>query len=111
MYICDNGHSFDEPVAPCVHNMSPYYYEACPECGNTDVSDARRCPECGEVSRTEDWQRVMTCAKGHKFMPDEVGVLKNDPEWGRIECCPECGKDEIGPADKCPECGFVEVED
>jgi len=97
MYICDNGHSFDEPVAPCVHNMSPYYYEACPECGATDIYDAHKCSGCGESTNVECWTEGSMCAGCNTFHPA-----------AEYEVCP-CGSEEIGPGRRCPNCGWVEV--
>jgi hypothetical protein len=67
MFICVNGHVFDE--AACTHHavydpdapgFGPAEY-GCPECGTEDYGDAVVCKDCGEYERKEHIQKCKNC--------------------------------------------------
>lgn len=49
MYICENGHLFDEPVEITEYMGHGIYetYGVCPECGAT-FDEAEQCKGCGD---------------------------------------------------------------
>lgn len=59
MYICEEGHVFDEPVIIHDHHGDyeaiPETYEACPKCcGGFEEADI--CPQCNKVVPASDIQ-------------------------------------------------------
>ena len=55
MYVCDNGHIFDEPIEVTEYMGYGIWetYGVCPECG-ASFEPAERCAECGEWFAPDD---------------------------------------------------------
>lgn len=56
MYICSNGHVFDQPAEEPEY-MGYGIWETfgyCPECGSDDFVEATRCRKCGDWVNPDD---------------------------------------------------------